>query len=181
MPRGRVPKNYSGQKFGRVLVLQDSRYEMVGVFKKRFVLGVCDCGVSKEFSLYCLTKGVTKSCGCFYREVHSEKMRELVNGGPPAKLTHGHSRSKKPSRTYSSWCSMHQRCRNPNADQWRYYGGRGIRVCERWFSFENFLADMGERPAKMTIDRIDPDGDYEPSNCRWADSATQVANRRKLK
>jgi hypothetical protein len=73
---------------------------------------------------------------------------------------------------------MLARTTNAARHNFKYYGGRGIAVCERWKSFENFLADMGERPAGTTLDRIDVNGNYEPGNCRWADAKTQIANRR---
>jgi hypothetical protein len=74
---------------------------------------------------------------------------------------------------------MIQRCCNPKTANFKYYGGRGITVCERWRSFENFVADMGERPTGKTLDRLDTDGNYEPSNCQWATPTEQIANRRK--
>lgn len=90
--------------------------------------------------------------------------------------THGHN--QKTSRVYRCWCAMKRRCNNPNAVQFKYYGGKGIRVCARWqSSFEAFLSDMGEPPEGMTLDRIDPNGHYEPGNCRWATDAVQKRNR----
>lgn len=82
------------------------------------------------------------------------------------------------TRTYRSWQKMLARCRNPNSSAWKDYGGRGIAVCERWHSFTNFLADMGERPEGRSLDRIDVDGNYEPDNCRWATPREQRNNIR---
>jgi hypothetical protein len=96
--------------------------------------------------------------------------------------THGHCVDGRTNgdRTYVTWKSMRQRCHDPNASQYRWYGALGVRVCERWDAdFGAFLADMGPRPAGMTLDRIDPDGDYAPGNCRWADIITQNRNQRR--
>lgn len=94
------------------------------------------------------------------------------------KLKHGQARRGNKSRAYRAWESMLRRCNNPSQDSYPQYGGRGIRVCARWASFENFRADMGECLDGLTLDRRDPEGHYEPDNCRWADQPTQQRNRR---
>lgn len=104
--------------------------------------------------------------------------------GPEVALNgsgHGHARAGRESGAYISWKSMVKRCTNPNAKDWPDYGGRGIEVCDRWREFQNFLADMGERPAGMTLDRIDVDGNYELANCRWATPSEQRRNQRRVR
>lgn len=93
---------------------------------------------------------------------------------------HGHSKrvSADASPTYRSWQAMKHRCLNPRATKWDLYGGRGITVCARWMRFDTFLSDMGERPDGTSLDRIDPNGNYEPGNCRWATPLEQRHNRR---
>lgn len=91
---------------------------------------------------------------------------------------HGHTSARWASSTYYSWANMIQRCTNPKNHKYPNYGARGITVCERWLTFENFLADVGERPDGLTLDRKDNDGNYEPGNVRWATHKQQANNRR---
>lgn len=115
------------------------------------------------------------------KAAHSARMRGRAPwnrgvevGGVP--VTHGHTVGGL-SPTYVSWRSMMQRCTDPNATNYKYYGGRGIAVCDRWQSFEYFLADMGERPEGMTLGRIDNDGSYEPGNVEWVTRSENIAER----
>lgn len=125
---------------------------------------LCDCGKFHNVETRHIRGSKIKSCGC-----SSNKFRSINN--PSA--THRMSSTG----TYKSWIMMKSRCDNPNYDLYGYYGGRGISYCPSWSNFENFLVDMGERPANLTLDRIDSNGNYTKSNCRWATRETQVDNR----
>ena len=124
--------------------------------------------------------GTDHGPGCMCIWCRSNRSRAAQSA---AKTTHGHTggRNGKASPTYGSWANMLTRCYNRERPQWKDYGGRGITVCDRWReSFENFLADMGERPDGMWLDRINNDGQYEPGNCQWSTPKEQNNNRRKL-
>ena len=153
----------AGATFGRLTVMHESGVDNAGQ-----VLWACrcKCGAIVVVRSYKLRSGHTTSCGCYSRDRQREEHRR-----------HGH---RKPlSREYRSWANAKQRCNDPNATSFRNYGGRGIRMCDEWArDFVSFLRDMGPCPEGHEIDRIDPDGNYEPGNCRWAPSAVQSSNRR---
>lgn len=158
-------RNLSGCQFGKLTAMWPVERR-----RNAHVLYLCQCACGVETFATCsnLKNGHTQSCGCHQIEVTGDANR-----------THGASHSQ----LYQVWMQMRQRCYLPTAPNYKWYGGRGITVCDRWMnSFEAFAADMGERPVGASIDRKDNDGPYAPWNCRWETSqAKQVRNSRKVK
>jgi len=146
-----------GHVYGRLTVLHEIGRRDAG----RMYLCVCVCGNFKSTAAAWLRSGNTTSCGC-----------RVLDGS--IRRRHGMKNTKE----YMIWKEMKRRCLNPNNPSYSRYGGRGIRLCERWHLFDNFIADMGRRPsAELSLDRIDNDGHYEPGNCRWATINEQARNR----
>lgn len=169
----------TGQRYGRWVVRQRVGNVLCGLQSLPTWAVTCDCGTEAVVRGDLLRAGHSTSCGC-----------KRVDALREASTTHGHAPTGNVHPLYRTWQNMIQRCSNPDNPSWTYYGGRGITVCERWRGangFPNFLIDMGDKPASpdgwvsnrpyWTLDRIDPDGNYEPDNCRWADPVTQSSNQ----
>ena len=152
--------NLKHQTFDRLTVVQRIQNN---IGERTKWLCYCNCGNTSIISTSDLTTGHTRSCGCLCKERTSQ-----------AKTTHGMSHSSE----YYIWSSMKDRCLNKNNHAYPIYGGRGVTVCERWLKFENFYADMGDRPDGLTLDRRNNDAGYSPSNCRWATRIEQARNQR---
>lgn len=165
-----MPKrtDITSQRFGRLVAVK----KVDGWYRGQWWLCRCDCGSEATVVYASLRRGLTHSCGCLRREKTSQ--RSLKHGY----TVKGHDDHR---RTYNSWKDMFKRCYNKNRRDYKYWGGRGIKVCWRWRSFEAFLADMGERPPGLTLDRIQNSSNYKPGNCRWATRAEQNRNSRNLK
>lgn len=157
-------KNVTGKRFGKLLV--------VNLFGKRTHLKrpcsyywncICDCGRASVVCGCLLRNGTTRSCGCLRIDAaHARKTHRMTKTGE-----------------YNTWATMIQRCTNPNATGYKSYGGRGIRVCKRWFKFDNFFEDMGLKPSpKLTLERVNNGLGYNKKNCRWATMKQQQRNRR---
>ena len=152
-----------GAIFGRLTVLSQSESVDTGSGLRAFWNCLCKCGKTLVVSGNLLKQGRKKSCGCLSLESLSNRA-----------TTHG----KSHTREFRIWSAMRSRCRNKNVNGYENYGGRGIKVCERWESFDNFILDMGESPSGFSIERKDTNGNYEPLNCIWADRTTQARNKR---
>lgn len=152
-------KGRTGQRFGKLIVEGLAKIEN----NRTFWECRCDCGNIKTVMGNSLKSGLVKSCGCL-----KNKHGEASQWG-----------RHKQTTEYRTWGALISRCYNKNHQDYKYYGGRGIRVCDRWrHNFSYFIQDMGRRPRGMSIDRINVNGDYELSNCRWATASTQCNNRR---
>lgn len=152
-----------GGKFGKVTVVEILGYKG----GHRHIKYRCECGTVKTSNIYTIIGNPNFNCGCLNKLAAKERRTS-------------HNKSK--TTEYKTWQRMKKRCSNAECKDYPEYGGRGIEVCDGWLnSFENFLEDMGERPEGMTLDRIDVNGNYEPTNCRWATPQTQAYNQRVYK
>lgn len=160
-----------GDVFGRLRAVSYAPVTSVSRFGRKTTRGywtcVCSCGRTTKVLAYSLSTGATLSCGCHGSDLRRARMTVT-----------GHASGGKQSKTYMAWRDMIQRCSNKNNPSYHNYGGRGIRVCRRWLSFENFLADMGEAPKGLTLDRVNVNKNYTKSNCEWATWHQQSMHKR---
>ena len=159
----------TGKRFGRLTVMGVSEKRISGKRERYYWDCKCDCGKHRNVRTDCLTQGLVKSCGCMKKE------QDKIN------LVKNHRHKLSGTRIYQEWVGMKQRCTNPNNNRYSDYGGRGIKVCDDWLKepdkFFEWALNNGYND-NLTLDRIDVNGNYEPSNCRWVDIKTQCRNRR---
>lgn len=160
-----------GKKYGRLTVVKilGTLFIKTNIYR-HYIECLCECGTLDIFEASTVKRGHTQSCGCYQIEWTKNKH-----------TTHGHSQKRTKSRAYNSWLAMKSRCYDSRHKHYPVYGGAGIKVCSRWLNcFENFLEDMGEPPVDYTLDRFpDMSGNYEPSNCRWANKEQQQNNTKR--
>lgn len=160
MPRAIPIEEEIGKRYGRLIVVSFSHYHKTKYAKVRYYNFSCDCGNSATVDIKCARSGNTKSCGCLVGERHGESASGVE---------------------YNAWLYMRTRCLNKNREDWNLYGGRGVKICQRWLdSFSDFLSDVGRRPSpRHSLDRWpDVNGNYEPGNVRWASPEQQANNKR---
>jgi hypothetical protein len=166
-----MPKrlNLIGVRFGRLKVVAS-----YGITGKHYTtwLCECDCGEQKLVYTHLLRGGNVKSCGCLLRESQKRNLAKKDRSKRPYNLRHGlssydHGGQRHATPTFASWVNMRQMCSNPRHHNYRYYGGRGIQVHWSWDYFDQFLADMGEKPERTYLCRMDKNGNFEPGNCEW--------------
>ena len=157
----------TGQRFGRLVVIRVHEKSHSGHLQWQCM---CDCGNETIATGTNLVSGNTSSCGCLREEKRFTTL-----------LTHGHTSGRGRSRTYGCWRNMKTRVLNKEGKDYKYYGARGITICDRWMKFKNFLEDMGEAPEDLTLERLDNDGNYCKENCRWATHTRQGRNRRNVR
>jgi hypothetical protein len=154
-------KNITGERFGKLVVL--AHIAPTETIKRTRVRCLCDCGKETVVNHWCVMSGHTVSCGCAKGQLF--------------KVSHG----KRRTAIHNIWSHMKSRCQTETNVDYGHYGARGIKVCERWQSFEGFYADMGDCPEGHSIERIDVDGNYEPGNCKWIPKTEQPRNTRRTR
>jgi hypothetical protein len=169
-----IIEDYIGKKYGRLTILREGQPAIYKSTKMKKVVCVCECGIEKEIDLNSIKRGKSTSCGCYNKE--SASIRATTHG--KTMLSKGVKRSE-----YSVWVKIKSRCTKKSDKSYCHYGGRGIKVCDRWInSFENFIEDMGYRPnSNYSIERIDYNKDYCPENCKWIHKSEQPKNMRRVK
>lgn len=165
-------KSMVGLVFGRLVVIERAGSNRHGKVTWKCL---CNCGVELVVVGTSLRSNVCRSCGCLRRELMILRSRTGLA------RKHGHARKNAHSKTYTAWSSMLQRCTNPNATNYRYYGGANppIIVCRRWRTFKNFYLDMGKCPEGASLGRLKDTGDYKPGNAQWMTRAEQGVERRR--